>query len=94
MPSKVQANMAAGLPIIAAVAGDAAQVVEDADCGRSVAPGDANALASTISELADMNPAAREELGRKSRDYYTSHFSEKAVGDSLEKLLYQHRKRR
>ncbi|MBB1052557.1 glycosyltransferase family 4 protein [Dietzia sp. CW19] len=94
MPSKVQANMAAGLPIIAAVAGDAARVVEDADCGRSVAPGDANALASTISELADMNPAAREELGRKSRDYYTSHFSEKAVGDSLEKLLYQHRKRR
>nr|WP_176475177.1 glycosyltransferase family 4 protein [Dietzia natronolimnaea] len=93
MPSKIQANMAAGQPIIAAVAGDAARVVEEAGCGWSVPPGDANALASAIAELADMNPLAREALGRKSREYYASNFSEKSVGDSLEDLLYQHRKR-
>lgn len=94
MPSKVQANMAAGMPIIAAVAGDAAQVIDDAECGRSVTPGDPQALAAAVSELAGMDTGMRDELGQNSRAYYHAHFSEKAVGDSLEELLQQHRKRR
>ena len=94
MPSKVQANMAAGMPIIAAVAGDAARVVENAQCGRSVPPGDPHALAAAVRELADLEQNDRTELGRRARDYYRANFSEKIVGDTLEAILQQHRKQR
>ncbi|MFI8592689.1 glycosyltransferase family 4 protein [Dietzia maris] len=94
MPSKVQANMAAGQPIIAAVAGDAARVVEDANCGLTTPPGDPRALADAVAQMADLGPPAWKELGERGRDYYHSHFSEQTVGDLLEMLLYQHRKRR
>lgn len=94
MPSKVQANMAAGQPIIAAVAGDAARVVQDAKCGLTTAPGDPGALAEAVAEMADLGSPAWAEFGERARDYYLANFSEKTVGDSLERLLSQHRKRR
>ncbi|MDV3354474.1 glycosyltransferase family 4 protein [Dietzia sp. IN118] len=94
MPSKVQANMAAGQPIIAAVAGDAARVVNAANCGMTTPPGDPRALAEAIEEMADQGSEAWAEFGERARNYYQANFSEKTAGDSLEELLRQHRKRR
>lgn len=94
MPSKVQANMAAQQPIIAAVAGDAAAVVERADCGLTVQPGNPDSLAAAISHMADLSPASRAAMGQRARDFYLEEFSEKAAGDALVTMLEQHRKRR
>lgn len=93
MPSKVQANMAAGQPIIAAVAGDAAEVVKRANCGFIVQPGEPDPLASAIVRMADISDSARVSMRERARSYYESHFSEKTAGDALERLLTRHRKR-
>lgn len=90
MPSKVQANMAAGQPIVAAVAGDAARVIEAAGCGVTVPPGDSHSLADAIMSLADRGAQDRKVLSKRALSYYRNHFSEKAAGDSLETLLRQH----
>lgn len=94
MPSKIQANMAAQQPIIAAVAGDAATVVEHADCGLTVEPGNPESLASAISFMADLPRASRDAMGQRARDFYLERFSEQAAGDALVTMLEQHRKRR
>ena len=75
MPSKVQAAMAAGRPILSHAAGDAAEVVTGAGAGWSAAPGDvASVLAAIDAGLA----ATSEELrtrGRAARDSFETHYS-------------------
>lgn len=85
LPSKLQANMAAARPILAAVAGDAADVVNQSGCGLTVPPGDSQALAEAIRHLHDASDL--EEMGTAAREHYQSSFSEAEIGDWVETLL-------
>lgn len=87
MPSKIQATLAAGRPIIGALAGDAAHVVEASDAGPVVDPGDANALADAIAHVADAPQSTVARLGENARAYYSAHFSEHVNVHRLERLL-------
>lgn len=87
LPSKLQAVMAAGRPVIGAVTGDAAQVVEDASCGVVVSPGDPRALADAAVAMADAGPTARRGMGEAGRRYYEQHFSEDVSAQTLTELL-------
>lgn len=87
LPSKLQATLAAGRPIIGALAGDAAQVVSDAGAGVVVVPEDSRALAGAILSLAKAPTAILEAYGLAGRIYYEKHFSEGVVGDRLSSLL-------
>jgi glycosyltransferase involved in cell wall biosynthesis len=87
LPSKLQAVMAAGRPVIGAVTGDAAQVIEDARCGAVVTPGDPDALAAAVAAMADAAPAARRAIGEAGRRHYEQHFSEDVSAETLMSLL-------
>jgi glycosyltransferase involved in cell wall biosynthesis len=87
IPSKVQASMACGSPIVCAVAGDAADVVERAGCGVVVAPEDPAALAGAFVTIADMGPEARRRMGAAGRRAYVEGFSAAAGTERLEELL-------
>lgn len=75
IPSKTQAYLAAGRPIIMAVRGDAAEMIRAAAAGSTPPPGDAAALAAAIRDLAAMSPDQRDELGAKARAYYEQHLA-------------------
>lgn len=75
IPSKTQAYMSAGRPIIIAVAGDAAALVEAANAGIAVAPGDANALADAVLKMAALDTQTRTEMAKSARSYYHNHLS-------------------
>jgi len=87
LPSKLQANMAAGRPIIGAVGGDAAAVIESSGAGFVTAPEDPIALAEVVQRVAQLNVHERDALGVRAREYYIENFSEKVVGDHLSQLL-------
>ena len=89
LPSKLQANLAAGRPVIGAVAGDAARVIHESGAGMAVSPGDSEALASAVVALAGLDELERAGLGRKALAYYAAEFSEQVVGDRLSDLLVQ-----
>jgi len=89
LPSKLQANLAAGQPIIGSVSGDAAAVIEDAAAGFTAPPGDAPALANAMMSFADMSSDARNRLRTNSRNAYEQNFSEKVIGDELSALLHK-----
>lgn len=75
VPSKTQAYMAAGRPIIMAVPGDAADLIARSGGGLVVPPQDPDALAAAVARLADMPAAALDEIGISARKFYDEHLS-------------------
>lgn len=85
-PNKVFDYMAAGRPVILAIDGVIRQVVEDADAGLFVPPGDAAALANAIKELAS-NPEKCRKMGMNGRTLIVARFSRKELAGQFTALL-------
>ena len=87
IPSKVQASMACGVPVICAVAGDAAALVEAERCGVAVAPEDPSALAAAIRTVVDLPAGERTAMGQRGRTAYLRDLGASAGGARLESML-------
>jgi glycosyltransferase involved in cell wall biosynthesis len=83
IPSKVQAYLAAGRPIIACLSGAGAEIVQEAGAGLTVAAEDASALAQAIKVLYSTPESERLEMGKRGRVYYEEHFSHDKLVDEL-----------
>lgn len=70
IPSKTQSYMMAGKPIIMAVRGEAATLVEKAGAGVAIAPEDPGALAAAALELASRAKEDLAAIGSAGRSYY------------------------
>jgi len=82
IPSKTQAYMFVGKPIIMAMAGDAAELVAQAGAGICCRPDDGNALASAVEQLMKMTESERRAIGSAGAEFYQKHLS-MAVGIRL-----------
>lgn len=87
IPSKTQAYLAIGKPILMGVRGDAADMVEAARAGIVFEPENPRALADAAKSLAESSVAVREEMGRAGADYYRAHLTFDCGVESLERLL-------
>ncbi len=70
LPSKTQAYLAVGRPVIMAVRGDAAELVERAGAGMACTPEDSQSLVNIIMRFIAMSGEEREHMGRKGAEYY------------------------
>lgn len=70
IPSKTQAYMAAGRPLIMAVDGDAADLVIKSGCGVVAESGDVNSLVQAVNKLYCATDNEREIMSEKGVDYY------------------------
>ena len=70
IPSKTQAYMAVGKPLLMAVDGDAADLVVQSGGGVVAQAENANALAEAADALAAMAPEALQAIGNKAQRYY------------------------
>lgn len=83
IPSKTQFYLAMGRPIVAAVAGEAAELLRGAGMA-TVAPGDSDALARAIREFADLPPDRLDSIGREGRRIYQQELSfERGMAETL-----------
>jgi glycosyltransferase involved in cell wall biosynthesis len=73
-PNKVFDYMAAGRPTILGIDGVIRQVVETAQGGVFVPPGDSAALADAVRQLAE-NRSLAQEMGQAARTYVVEHFN-------------------
>ena len=87
VPSKVQAYLAAGKPIIASLDGEGAEVVRAAEAGISCAAEDADALAQAIRKLYAAPPEDRQRMGRSGRRYYEQHYDPRMLANRLAALM-------
>jgi oligosaccharide repeat unit polymerase len=83
VPSKVQAYLAAGRPIIAALNGEGARIVDAARAGLSCPSEDATALAERILAVYRMTRDEREALGRNGRAFFETHYEQGVLNDWL-----------
>lgn len=83
-PGKIQSYMAAGKPIVASLNGEAARIIEEAECGFVSPAEDVEGLVSCIEKLLS---ADRGLLGKKSRMYYDKFFRKEDFIGELLKLL-------
>jgi glycosyltransferase involved in cell wall biosynthesis len=83
VPSKIQAYMASGRPIIACLNGEGARLLAEADAGLVTPAEDARALADTILKLYRMPEGQRDEMGNNGRRYYQRHFNHEDLIDRL-----------
>ena len=86
-PAKISSYMAAGKPIVAVLNGEGAEVIRDADCGWTLAAGDAEGFARLAVELSQMDKAVLEEKGRNALNYYNAHYVKKKCLSRLDDLM-------
>jgi len=70
IPSKTQTYLAAGRPVVMAVPGDAADLVQAAEAGVCCPSENPGALAAAIVELHGLSAARRDQLGRNGLEYH------------------------
>ncbi len=87
VPSKTQSYMAVGKPIIAALDGEGARVVTEAEAGIATPAEDARALATAVIFLRDAPAELKIKMGRNAQDYFAKHFESGAVGIKLASFL-------
>jgi len=83
---KVFEYLACEKPVVGALRGEGARVLDESGGGITVAPGDAQAMAAAILELRD-DPERREALGKAGRRYVEEHYSRAVIAATLERLL-------
>jgi glycosyltransferase involved in cell wall biosynthesis len=85
IPSKLYECLAAGKPILCAVAGDAAEIVRNAGAGLTVTPGDVTAVVRAIQTIRDDYPMFVREASR-AREYVKRHYSRDRIGAQYEEI--------
>lgn len=87
IPSKVQAYMAAGKPILAALDGEGARVVQLAGAGLCSPAGDAAALASNIEEIYRSEPEKRSAYGAAGYRFFCDNYEMKSQCHRLVEII-------
>jgi glycosyltransferase involved in cell wall biosynthesis len=87
VPMKLQSYLACARPIVAALGGEGARIVEEAGAGVTCPPEDGRALADAVLSLRDMDPERRALMGLQGRAYYEAHFDRQTVIGDLEQLM-------
>lgn len=89
VPSKLQAYLAVGRPIIASLNGEGARIVKEAGAGIGCRAEDAQALAQAVQTLYGMTPEERTQLGMNGRRYFEAHFDSKHLTGALIEIFHE-----
>ncbi len=92
IPSKIQAYLAAGRPIIASLRGEGAHVVIEAGAGRACEPEDPAALAALIYTMKNLPAAELQAMGEAGKAYFYEHFEMRSQVTRLVEILDTQRK--
>lgn len=89
IPGKLQSYLAAGIPIMAMLNGEGAEVVRGSRSGLTCAAGDHAGLAAAVLKLSEMTNEERDTMGRNGLDVSGREFDRDALIDRLEGWIGQ-----
>jgi lipopolysaccharide/colanic/teichoic acid biosynthesis glycosyltransferase len=87
IPSKTQAYLAAGKPILMGVRGDAADLVERAGSGIVCEPGNPQSIAEAVRQLVNTGKERLAEMGRAGRAFYERELSVSVGVEKFDRVL-------
>jgi glycosyltransferase involved in cell wall biosynthesis len=86
IPMKLYEALGAGLPMVMGAHGDAVEILDRADAGIAVTPGDAEAIFEAVCELYD-DEERRHEFGVNGREYVVENHSWDAIANTYSNKL-------
>jgi glycosyltransferase involved in cell wall biosynthesis len=89
VPSKIQAYMNVGKPILIGAIGDAAHLVERAGAGIKCQPEDPEAIANGVRQLYQMPREELAAMGKHGQEYYRSELSLRVGARRYEQIFQQ-----
>jgi len=89
IPSKTQAYMAVGKPLLMAVEGDVADLVKAAGCGVIAEPENPESIADAALKLFSLSSAERNAMTERSKEYYKSKLSLKVGVEKFAAIFRQ-----
>ena len=84
IPAKIQSYFACGKPVIAALDGEGANVIEEAGAGFTCPGGAPDELAQAVLKMYETPRSEREKMGASGRTYYEANFDRDMLLDRLE----------
>ncbi len=84
IPSKVQSYLACGKPIVAALSGEGARIIREAEAGLTPPPEDPRALANSVLAMYNMPAEVRRAMGLRGRIYFETHFERMLLLERLD----------
>lgn len=84
IPGKIQSYLACGRPIIGALEGEAARIINESGAGLVCPPEDSAQLAHCIMKMFEMSERQRNHMGRSGLNYYRINFDRDVLIDRLE----------
>jgi len=87
IPSKLQAVLSAGLPVVTTVQGDVRALVDDASAGLTADAEDVGSVEAAFRAAAALPADDRDAMGRRGRELYDTQFSRDSGISSIEGLL-------
>jgi glycosyltransferase involved in cell wall biosynthesis len=87
VPGKLQSYLACGKPVIAALNGEGARLVEEAEAGLSCAAESPDALAEQVLALYQMPIEVRRMMGKKGQTFCFEHFERAKLFTQVEKII-------
>jgi colanic acid biosynthesis glycosyl transferase WcaI len=89
IPGKLQSYLAAGIPVVAMLNGEGAEVVKSSRSGLTCAAGDHAGLAAAVLKISEMSNQEKIIMGRNGLDVSEREFNRQALIDRLEQWLLQ-----
>ena len=89
IPSKIQAYLASGKPVIACLDGEGARVIREANAGLTIPAENADLLAEAILQLHHSQQNDLEQMGLNGQNYFKMHFQHHLVMNSLISYLQE-----
>ncbi|MDQ0726313.1 glycosyltransferase family 4 protein [Microbacterium sp. W4I20] len=87
IPSKFQAVLSAGVPVVTTVQGDVRRLVEDGGVGVTADAEDVDSLEAAFRAAAELSTDERSAMARRGREMYDTHFSRGSGISRIEELL-------
>ncbi|SNB45065.1 glycosyltransferase family 4 protein [Geobacter sp. DSM 9736] len=83
IPTKIQAYLACGRPVIAAIDGEGAKIIEEAGAGFTCPAEDPGLFAQAVLKMYRTSSVERERMAASGRKYYQLNFDSEALLDKL-----------
>jgi len=88
IPGKVQSYLACARPVIGALDGEGAKVIQESGAGFCVPSGDAEGLANAVMKMNTMSKGERDVMGDAAIAYYKEHFDRENLVSQLETWMH------
>lgn len=89
VPSRLQAYLSSGKPVVAMINGEGAELIKEADCGWSVSAENPEALAKLLLRLSKEDKDILKQKGMNGKHYSELHFNFKKSMDKLEFFIQE-----